>query len=64
MKIQLEDGKAYVNGLGETVQVKQIKDTGDFQFQGVSGDPMLFMADGRYVPDQSPCSVLNLVAAA
>lgn len=62
-KIQLKDGGTYVNSLGQPVTVQQTND-GAFPFEQSNGDPMVFMADGRYVEDESPCSVYNLVAEA
>ncbi|NCQ52153.1 hypothetical protein GW796_09730 [archaeon] len=60
MSLKLEDGCAYMNTLGEIVTVSKVSD-GEFPFERTNGAPELFMADGRYVKDETPASAFNLV---
>ncbi len=62
--INLEDGKTYLDGTGREVTVKLVSPNSDYPFEGVD-DPMLYMADGRYIPERNlSVNVFDLVELA
>jgi hypothetical protein len=62
--MKLIDGKSYKNKQGKVVRVALTHPRDEFPFTSVGNEAMAgmrFMADGRYVEDQTPCSDFDLV---